>query len=326
MISVALSVATALAAQQKEITVLWHRLTPEKEAFSVLMPEPPLRVRRVIPFSDELQMTTPVYEVTHRGVLFSVLSIDKKAVAALKTPEDFAAGLRHAIQHSSRATDNELTFNSEVVSNNEVAKQYVVRAAGNEGTAQVYETATRYYVLMTLGVRGSQLLARNFFTSFTLDAKRARSDSDMVTVMQDFSLSPSAPQPLWPVAGESSAAGPMGAADGATPNDSAPKISVGGVLNGKASSNPQPPYPPVAQAARAQGTVVVQVTVDEEGYVISARAISGHPLLQQAAVKAARQARFKPTRLSGKPVKVTGVITYNFVLEDDPAKPPTKKY
>ncbi|MDQ1592463.1 MAG: periplasmic protein TonB, partial [Pyrinomonadaceae bacterium] len=245
---------------------------------------------------------------------------------SLKTPEAFAAGLRHAIRRSSHATDNEVTFNSEVISNGQPAKQYVVRAEGNEGTAQVYETATHYYVLVTLGARASDLPARNFFTSFTLDAKPADAASDMVTVIQDFSLSRNAPEPLWPVAGASSEVGSLGAADGTTPNDSAPKISGGGVLNGKASSKPQPAYPPVAQAARAQGTVVVQITVDEEGYVISARAISGHPLLQQAAVKAARQARFAPTRLSGKPVKVTGVVTYNFVLAPDPAEPPTRKY
>jgi protein TonB len=88
----------------------------------------------------------------------------------------------------------------------------------------------------------------------------------------------------------------------------------GGVLNGKAISKPQPAYPPIAKAARASGTVTVQVTVDEEGRVISARAAGGHPLLQQAAVAAARQARFSPTLLSGQPVKVNGVITYNFVL------------
>ena len=89
----------------------------------------------------------------------------------------------------------------------------------------------------------------------------------------------------------------------------------GGVLNGKAISKPVPPYPPIARAARASGTVTVQVLVDETGRVISARAVSGHPLLQQAAVGAARQARFSPTLLSGQPVKVTGVITYNFVLQ-----------
>ncbi|HZG53160.1 MAG TPA: TonB family protein [Pyrinomonadaceae bacterium] len=88
----------------------------------------------------------------------------------------------------------------------------------------------------------------------------------------------------------------------------------GGVLNGKAISKPQPAYPAIAKAARASGTVTVQVTVDEQGNVISARAAGGHPLLQQAAVAAARQARFSPTLLSGQPVKVNGVITYNFVL------------
>jgi periplasmic protein TonB len=95
-----------------------------------------------------------------------------------------------------------------------------------------------------------------------------------------------------------------------------PKAPIsGGVLNGKATSLPKPAYPPVAKAARASGTVTVQVTIDENGNVISARAVSGHPLLQAAAVQAARSARFSPTKLSGQPVKVTGVITYNFVAQ-----------
>jgi len=89
----------------------------------------------------------------------------------------------------------------------------------------------------------------------------------------------------------------------------------GGVLNGKAISLPKPAYPPIARQAHASGTVVVQVTIDENGHVISARAISGHPLLQAVSVGAARGARFSPTKLSGQPVKVTGVITYNFVAQ-----------
>jgi protein TonB len=96
-----------------------------------------------------------------------------------------------------------------------------------------------------------------------------------------------------------------------------PKRTVvsGGVLNGKAISKPPPAYPPIAKAARAQGTVTVQILVDESGRVVSASAVNGHPLLQQAAVAAARNARFSPTLLSGQPVKVSGVITYNFVLQ-----------
>ena len=89
----------------------------------------------------------------------------------------------------------------------------------------------------------------------------------------------------------------------------------GGVLNGKAISLPKPGYPPIARAAHASGTVVVQVLIDENGNVVSAHAVSGHPLLQAAAVGAAKQARFSPTKLSGQPVKVTGVIQYNFVSQ-----------
>jgi len=92
-----------------------------------------------------------------------------------------------------------------------------------------------------------------------------------------------------------------------------PKKISGGVLNGKATSLPKPPYPAAARAVRASGAVNVQVTISESGSVVSASAVSGHPLLRQAAEQAARGARFAPTLLSGQAVSVTGVIVYNFV-------------
>ncbi len=88
----------------------------------------------------------------------------------------------------------------------------------------------------------------------------------------------------------------------------------GGLLNAKATSLPKPSYPPIAKTAKVAGSVTVQVLVDENGNVIAARAISGHPLLQSAAVAAARQAKFAPTKVKGKPVKVSGTIVYNFTL------------
>jgi periplasmic protein TonB len=88
-----------------------------------------------------------------------------------------------------------------------------------------------------------------------------------------------------------------------------------GVLAGKAISKPAPAYPTIAKTAHIQGPVSVQVLIDEQGRVISAKATSGPALLQNAAAQAAYQARFTPTLLSGQPVKVTGVITYNFVLQ-----------
>lgn len=98
------------------------------------------------------------------------------------------------------------------------------------------------------------------------------------------------------------------------PSTSRPVIR-GGVLNGNAFSLPKPEYPAAARSAGVSGTVSVQITIDEVGNVIFATAVSGHPLLQSAAVEAARSARFKPTLLSGQPVRVSGVINYNFVLQ-----------
>lgn len=92
----------------------------------------------------------------------------------------------------------------------------------------------------------------------------------------------------------------------------APKTISGGVVNGKAISLPAPPYPAAAKAVGAKGSVSVQVLIDENGNVVSASAASGHPLLRSAAEQAARRAKFKPTELSGQPVKVSGVITYVF--------------
>lgn len=87
----------------------------------------------------------------------------------------------------------------------------------------------------------------------------------------------------------------------------------GGILNGKAVSLPAPVYPPAAKAVKAHGTVSVEILIDEGGNVISAEAISGHPLLRAAAVDAARMAQFSPTVMNGSAVKVSGVVTYDFV-------------
>ena len=91
------------------------------------------------------------------------------------------------------------------------------------------------------------------------------------------------------------------------------KVSQG-VLTSKVISLPRPNYPPLAKQMRLQGSVSIQVLIDENGKVVSAKALSGHQVLANAAEAAAIQARFSPTLLSGQPVKVSGLITYNFVL------------
>jgi protein TonB len=93
-----------------------------------------------------------------------------------------------------------------------------------------------------------------------------------------------------------------------------PVAKSGGVLQGSAIRRVSPTYPPLARVSRTTGTVVVEVVVDESGNVISARDLSGHPLLREAAVYAARQWKWRATLLSGVPVQVVGTITFNFTL------------
>ena len=88
----------------------------------------------------------------------------------------------------------------------------------------------------------------------------------------------------------------------------------GGVLNGTAISLPPPIYPEAAKRMRTAGTVSVDVILDETGKVVSATATSGPTILRDAAIAAALKARFSPTKLSGQPVKVSGVINYKFAL------------
>lgn len=92
--------------------------------------------------------------------------------------------------------------------------------------------------------------------------------------------------------------------------DGNPEVRKGTVI-----AKPLPPYPPIAKAARVSGAVCIQIVVDETGKVIAAQALSGHPLLQAASLKAARQTLFSPSLVDGKPVKAVGVITFNFILQ-----------
>ena len=117
---------------------------------------------------------------------------------------------------------------------------------------------------------------------------------------------------------------------------------VGGVLGGTGTSAPTPPpaprpvqkivrvgshikaprqtysvnpaYPPLAREAHIAGTVVVDAVIDEQGNVISARALSGHPLLVDAALKAVLQWKYEPTTLNGQPVSVELRVEVRFDL------------
>ncbi len=99
-----------------------------------------------------------------------------------------------------------------------------------------------------------------------------------------------------------------------TSSSSVNKPIEGGILNSKAVSMPKPAYPEEAKRLKIHGTVSVRVVVDENGKVTSAKAVDGPIPLREAAEASARQATFAPTTQDGITVKITGVLTYNFVL------------
>lgn len=87
------------------------------------------------------------------------------------------------------------------------------------------------------------------------------------------------------------------------------------MINGKAICLPKPKYPATAHAIGVSGEVQVQVLIDENGNVVEAKALTGHPFLKMASEKAAKAARFEPISIGGNPVKVTGIIVYKFSME-----------
>lgn len=310
--------ATTAAAHQ--YVHVWKWITPEDEEFTVLMPESNFRIRRELSFGGELKLKPISFEITNRGVLFSVLSFAKSEPATPKALDEFINGFRHAIINNTEGTQAALQFERELTLEGRAGRQFQLKVGDARGSARIYETVKHFYVVLALGGAEVEKASELFQSSFMFDKAGTSRVSERET--RDALTEPrKPPSPLWPVVGGTTAFGVRTSGDaeaGKPPSGEAPKsrekIVSGGVINGKALSKPQPAFPPIAKAARAQGTVTVQVLVDEEGYVISAVAISGHPLLQQASVAAARQARFAPMTLEGKPVKVSGVITYNFVL------------
>jgi len=76
----------------------------------------------------------------------------------------------------------------------------------------------------------------------------------------------------------------------------------------------QPEYPVLARQTHVSGTVVVNAVIDEDGNVVGARALSGHPLLIPAALKAVLQWKYEPTLLNGTPVAVEMEVTVHFNL------------
>lgn len=96
------------------------------------------------------------------------------------------------------------------------------------------------------------------------------------------------------------------------PNDSNSKIGSDGTVNGIAISLPKPKYPSAARNKGISGKVVIRLKIDEQGNVVEAKPVCGHPLLIPDSVESAKLAKFSPTLLDNRAISVGGLIVYKY--------------
>lgn len=322
VLSLILSFLTLASAQSTASTTDWETLRPEGEEFSVLMPKGSTFESGKEPY-HKMELNTRTYlSNSPAGPVFAVVSLSGiKSNPALYTEmqrvnsyvDAFKTLFTPKVRKDAVA---KLTLVGEKTLQGNSGREYRMTVGNLSGTVQVFATRKRFYSIVYLNTKKDDAIQEQFLSSFALPD---RIDGPTIAAERPPTISGAK---IVPDAPPSDAASSKPAAndnadakieDPNRPNIEPPRAPIsGGVLNGKAISLPAPEYPAIAKQAKASGAVVVQVTIDENGSVISAHAASGHPLLQASAVAAARQAKFSPTLLMGEPVKVTGVIVYNF--------------
>jgi len=298
--------------------------SPVGEEFSVDMPKDP-KVEESQETFHRMTLNTRLYlSAPDHGPVFAVASLSGiKANSAMYTElqrlNSYVDAFKNWFPQKVRGKDAivKLTIVGDKVLNGNPGREYKVAIGDLAGTAHMYTTRRRFYAVVILNTKKDDALAERFLSSLVLPEKTAPLPTIVATAPVVGTTTKMGRSETTDESPKTDAAAPAGETKPESTTSEKPAgerapIS-GGVLNGKAFYLPQPEYPPIAAQAHASGMVVVQVLIDEAGNVSSAHAVSGHPLLQAAAVAAARQARFSPTSLMGEPVKVNGVLQYNFV-------------
>ena len=321
VILLALATCVSVSGQATTTTPEWETLRPEGEEFSVQMPKGSTFETSKEPY-HKMELNTRTYLFNSKpGPVFAVVSLSGiKSNPALYTEmqrvNSYVDAFKNLFPPKIRKDAMvKLTLVGEKNLQGNAGREYRLTIGDLSGTAQVFATRKRFYSIVYLNTKKDDATQEQFLSSFVLPEKSGELST---------TATPQTPK----VSSEGPAnAAPAEAANSKRAENEEPKpdnsqraaIEPGkrapisaGVLNGKAISLPKPDYPAEAKAAGAEGVVVIQVTVDEQGNVTEARALSGPKMLQEVSVNAALQAKFSPTLLQGEPVKVTGVIVYNF--------------
>jgi TonB family protein len=314
-------------AQLSSVVTDWDTLRPEGEEFSILMPKNSTAEISKEPY-HKMTLNTRLYLSTNSaGPVFAVISLSGiKANPALYSEMErinsYIDAFKHWFPQKVRKDGiAKLVLAGEKTLNGHSGREYRLTIGDLSGQAQFYATRRRFYAVVYLNTKKDDSLQERFLSSFVLPQKLEEPPPAVATQKAEKKEAETKQEPVETQSdsevkkAEAQQQGTEGAKQAALDTKSAEAAGQkapisGGVLNGKALSLPPPEWPP--EFKEITGTVVVQVTVDEQGGIITARVVSGPPQLHAAALTAARQAKFSPTLLMGEPVKVSGVILYNF--------------
>ena len=294
-----LTVLIGAAPADAEVTQeAWVRVAPAGEPFTILMPTSAYEVKRNIPLSKD-SIPGRVFYSLAQARRYLVVSFAKTSPDTFPGLSDFDHFInsfeRAAKSRSDKFPGNQVTgFRVLESASTSTVKQYQIMIGNYQGVARLVGTDNTFYVLMVIGAGDSDPEVERFLQSFTTGKKNSE-PANVVATFKDYLGTESEvnarvepPEP-WP-----SQSRPISA----------------GILNAKATILPLAPYP---RSSTESGMVSVGILVSEEGKVIFAEAIDGPRSLRAATIAAVLKAQFSPTRLSGQPVKVSGVLVYKFV-------------
>jgi TonB family protein len=326
-LAIALLTAVAVSGQAQKSAgdwAEWETLSPEGEEFTVSMPKNPTTETTKFPY-HKMELNARSYLATRSGgpvfAIISLSGIKSTAGSDFARFNSYIDAFKDYFPPKVRTKDTAITKLTLVSSrpfHGHTGRSYKVAIGELNGVAHAFATKKRFYVIVSLNTK-DEALQDKFLSSFVLPERQVEqpkiaSAQNPEQPGQNTGQSAENEKPLDPntqqvtgTEGNTENEKPNAANNTKQPDGKKGPIN-GGMLNGKAIYLPQPEV----TAGEANGVVLVQVLVDEQGTVIEAKAVSGPQHLQTAAVNAARLARFSPTLLAGEPVKITGTISYNF--------------
>ena len=344
--------AAPLAAQAQKTAdawAEWETITPEGEEFTVTMPKNPTTESTKFPY-HKMELNTRLYLAkSASGPILAIASFSGiKSNPAQYTEyqrfNSYIDAFKDFFPPKVRTKDTALTKLTPVGSkpfNGHPGRSFKVAIGEFTGVVHAFITRKRFYAIVSLNTKKDEALEEKFLSSFVLPEREADAPKNASTAANDtppqveqsgteqtLEGRPASAEQRQAAQKNSELQTDVGTTPGAvprkegdpggggevgqpqTPQDpAAQKRPInGGMLNGKAIYMPRPEAP-----GDANGIVLVQVLIDEQGTVIDAKAVSGPQNLHAVSVSAARLARFMPTLLSGVPVQVAGTLSYNFV-------------